>query len=733
MATETTMRFSKQLLFVLVLVFAAALESRAQTPPSVNSSGTVVGDSGTQAAVASIPPSAPGVTPVIIPSSHSASDPRICNWANVGQPVSGDGCFNTVPANVQIQDFRFGDYQTGVNVLGSQPSTNFAAWHRWDAIYTTNNRVAGQHQTNLNVNALYLNGGTNIFQNGYVNLPWHAAQENFVNDYTPGNAFPHISWGNKYSTGDILAYYGILRCYGGFSAGSGEGCEGIDLMAWEGTQEYTGTITSSTASTVTVKVTQGDGTQGAGRYLVDQTRAITGNATASTQPTGGNLFQVIDSSAAFPVSSVNTTLGTAVTAPGTATVTPASMTGISTGNILCVAGNKTGFEQVQVSATTGSTFTASFRYPHLTTDFVIKGGLCGYYFSFDADDATHSLYSEISASNPLHWVIPVLRSTSGTQFEVWLTHPNNGIQGYTGQWSLTSPGYRLWPGAEVTSVMAPGGQTLSSTLTVEPHSVAWANSDTVSVPHYWALAAHQGQMSRSGYFPNTAGEAGFMSWIAKGQMTGSTSMFWFENDTPSSIYTGDSGSVNYHNYPRMFNIGSNWGQYFHTTDYPRGAFFISDQTATAFHFVQQPYATGTCLTRCNAFMDVDPVNHWFKIYKLGATPAITLDWDTGTVNATAVQVGGLNAAKLIASGAATLGTGSISATSCATVVATSAPGVLSTDTISWAFNAAPGTGYTSGLSVLAYVTANNVNFLVCNPTAGSLTPAAATLNWRVIR
>lgn len=58
---------------------------------------------------------------------------------------------------------------------------------------------------------------------------------------------------------------------------------------------------------------------------------------------------------------------------------------------------------------------------------------------------------------------------------------------------------------------------------------------------------------------------------------------------------------------------------------------------------------------------------------------------------------------------------------------------LSTDTISWAFNAAPGTGYTSGLNVLAYVTANNVNFLVCNPTAGSLTPAAATLNWRVIR
>jgi hypothetical protein len=87
----------------------------------------------------------------------------------------------------------------------------------------------------------------------------------------------------------------------------------------------------------------------------------------------------------------------------------------------------------------------------------------------------------------------------------------------------------------------------------------------------------------------------------------------------------------------------------------------------------------------------------------------------------------------IASGTSALGTSAISATSCATVVTTAATNALSTDTISWAFNAAPSTAYTSGVHVLPYVTANNVNFLVCNPTAGSLTPAAATLNWRVIR
>ena len=90
-------------------------------------------------------------------------------------------------------------------------------------------------------------------------------------------------------------------------------------------------------------------------------------------------------------------------------------------------------------------------------------------------------------------------------------------------------------------------------------------------------------------------------------------------------------------------------------------------------------------------------------------------------------------AQLVASGTATLGTTLIGPTSSASVVTVAATGVVATDSIEWAFNAAPGTGYASGLFVQVYVTSGNVNFLVTNPTAGNLTPAAATLNWRVIR
>jgi hypothetical protein len=37
------------------------------------------------------------------------------------------------------------------------------------------------------------------------------------------------------------------------------------------------------------------------------------------------------------------------------------------------------------------------------------------------------------------------------------------------------------------------------------------------------------------------------------------------------------------------------------------------------------------------------------------------------------------------------------------------------------------------LTIIAYPTANNVNFKVCNNTSGSVTPGAITLNWRVTR
>ena len=91
------------------------------------------------------------------------------------------------------------------------------------------------------------------------------------------------------------------------------------------------------------------------------------------------------------------------------------------------------------------------------------------------------------------------------------------------------------------------------------------------------------------------------------------------------------------------------------------------------------------------------------------------------------------------SGTFTMATSAITSGTCATVVTVSAPGVLTTDTVTASFNGDP-TGITgfvpsaSGiLTEYVYPTANNVNIAECNFTSGSITPGAHTFNWRVAR
>jgi hypothetical protein len=82
----------------------------------------------------------------------------------------------------------------------------------------------------------------------------------------------------------------------------------------------------------------------------------------------------------------------------------------------------------------------------------------------------------------------------------------------------------------------------------------------------------------------------------------------------------------------------------------------------------------------------------------------------------------------IASGTAAMTTAAITAGNCGATVTVAASGVLTTDAITWSFNAAPA-GSNAGL--VSWPTANNVNFAYCPNSAE--TPAAATINWRVVR
>jgi hypothetical protein len=123
---------------------------------------------------------------------------------------------------------------------------------------------------------------------------------------------------------------------------------------------------------------------------------------------------------------------------------------------------------------------------------------------------------------------------------------------------------------------------------------------------------------------------------------------------------------------------------------------------------------------------------------LSATGQITSTLATGTAPfsiASTTPVANLVAAGnpvVIASGGATTPSTLLTTNTCSTVVTVSAPNVTTSDAVEWAWQAAISSP-NALLTMHAYVTAGNVNFLQCNPTSSSQTPVAATINWRVVR
>jgi hypothetical protein len=89
-------------------------------------------------------------------------------------------------------------------------------------------------------------------------------------------------------------------------------------------------------------------------------------------------------------------------------------------------------------------------------------------------------------------------------------------------------------------------------------------------------------------------------------------------------------------------------------------------------------------------------------------------------------------ANIVAEGTLALNLTAVNTGTCGTAQTSAATGTLTTDTIIWVPNAvvaAPNGLLTRNV----YPTADTVNVVVCNPTAGNLTPTAMTINYKVIR
>jgi hypothetical protein len=96
-------------------------------------------------------------------------------------------------------------------------------------------------------------------------------------------------------------------------------------------------------------------------------------------------------------------------------------------------------------------------------------------------------------------------------------------------------------------------------------------------------------------------------------------------------------------------------------------------------------------------------------------------------------LGAVNMPYVIASGTSSMTGAAIPAATCQTAITTFATNTLTTDSIEWAYATAPTVTTDALLHISPYVTANNVNFTRCNPTASSIAGTSIVINWRVIR
>jgi hypothetical protein len=454
----------------------------------------------------------------------------------------------TTAGTIGIFDRRYGEARMFVN-NGGYPSgllNSPAAWlYDYYAKAAQNAELASFY-----VRAWSLDGGTNQTNSAlsYSNkTTWAAILSNDIS-HTPGQHLNAALSTESTSNGNIMGLSNTVTCYGGYSSQGDLGCHAMDNYAVQAPAEYSGTLTGNPATgatSLTVSVTQGANTQGAGRFLVKTNAGTISAGSISAINNPGNGTALTGSGTSWPVSTLIGQLGTNVSVPGVATVTPASLTvgslsSLTTSSLVCVSDEES-FEMLHPTAVTGTTFTANFVKIHPSYAVISAGGVCGYLMDLTADNVTSSTYATTTQTiiGTLHFAWPMMYSTSPTSAYMAVT-ADGGFQQITTKWNAnTANGYVLYPFAEVTSVQQAGG--LSNTLTVGPNNVAWTAGDSVSEFLYPAGHHTFGNTIIESYYPNMSPGAAF-GLTYNMPLTGNDTMLTMANNAPLSIYNSAGGN-----------------------------------------------------------------------------------------------------------------------------------------------------------------------------------------------
>lgn len=228
------------------------------------------------------------------------------------------------------------------------------------------------------------------------------------------------------------------------------------------------------------------------------------------------------------------------------------------------------------------------------------------------------------------------------------------------------------------------------------------------------------------------GAANAVTWTGRAKITSpADSVFLLQNNAGSDFSMLKFGGTT-SSFPALKRTGTNLG--FRLADDSADAPMSAGVGVFSGGVTAPSFATNATSA---GFIDLcEPTGTGSDCAKILAPASITTAY---TLTLPAATAGSSLVSYTVASGTSALGTGAITSATCATVVTTAATGTATTDVVWWGFNGDPTavTGYvplTAGmLTIIAYPTANNVNFKVCNNTTSSITPGAITLNWRIVR
>lgn len=482
---------------------------------------------------------------IIVPPSYGLSEAVPGYQLNYATP----GPAATTPGNISIYDRRYSDARMSVNNPGYRQGL-VNALSGWLYDYYAHAPQNAQYASFF-LRQWSLDGGTNqqTAALSYADKTTWSALTGANISHTPGQ---HTTFGitsQNTSVGDQLALKNVVGCSGGFTTEGDLGCRANDNLVASGAAEYSGTLTgtpSAGAASLAVSPVQGSFTQGSGRYLARMNAGTISTGTISTVSSPNNAPTTVTvSGATWPVSSVIAQLGTNVSSPGYATVTPTNFTGgsmaaIQTSSLVCIADQGT-FEMVYPTSVTSSGFTATFTKVHSSASTISIGGLCGYVLDLTADDVTNATFptKTQTVTGTLHFAWPVIASPTASTASIWVS--GAGLwQQISSRWNATTAnGYVLYPFAEVASSQRNG--TLSDNLSLGANNVGWTSGDTVSEFLNPAKLTFAGNYIAESYYPNSSGSSG-VTLNYNLPLQGTEAMLTLTNNTPVSMYASNGGT-----------------------------------------------------------------------------------------------------------------------------------------------------------------------------------------------